>query len=167
MFVKRYFNHSQDTKCIIQKLHMCVMCMHEHYSCSTELLIWWPFKLYTYVMRMYWASAITQPHRPQLKLFHKRLYSDYKMGPWVLNSACTYLTHRVRERRTDNSCNIHVATPHFMKGTKSLNIPSFCTHTECILRYAILTIKYFPKRHSLAGLCNWDAVLFCKADTEF
>ena len=79
----------------------------------------------------------------------------------ILHSPCIYITHRVTDRRTDrqtdNSCNIHVVTPHFMKVTRSLNISAFYTHSMFIC-YTILTIKYFPKHHSLAGLCNWDAV---------
>jgi len=43
-------------------------------------------------------------------------------------SPCTYLTQSVRGRRTDNSCNMHVAIPHFMKATHLLTIPSFCAH---------------------------------------
>jgi len=46
LFVIKYFNHSQCTKRMIQKLYLCVMFMHEYYLCSNELLIWRPFRLY-------------------------------------------------------------------------------------------------------------------------
>jgi hypothetical protein len=84
--VIRYFNHSQCTKRMIPKLYLCVMCMHEYYLCSTELLICWPFRLYIYIMRKYWATGITQPPTPTVKSFHKRILSSFKMRPWVLNS---------------------------------------------------------------------------------
>ena len=79
LFVIKYFNHSQCTKRMIQKLYLCVMFMYEYYLCSTELLIWRPFRLYVYIMRKYWATGTT--HTPPLKSFHKRIYSNFKMRP--------------------------------------------------------------------------------------
>ena len=131
LLVKRYFNHSQCTKRMNQKLYFCVMCMHEYYLCSTELLIWWPFGLYIYIMWKYRATGIS--HTPPVKSFHKRIYRKFKMRPWVLNSQQLHsytLTHRVRDRRTDNNCNIHVVTPHFMNVTHSMKSLHFA-HTQC------------------------------------
>ena len=63
-------------------------------------------------------------------------YSQFTM--YLLN------THTVRDRRTDNSCNLHVVTPYFIKVKHSLKISAFCTH-NIFIRYSIITIKSLLK----------------------
>jgi hypothetical protein len=64
--------HGQNDK----KLYLCVMCMHEYYLCSNELLICRPFRSCTYTMRKYWETGIT--HTPPLNSFHKMINSNYQ-----------------------------------------------------------------------------------------
>jgi len=64
---------------MIRKLYLSVMCMHEYYLDSVELLICRPFMLYLYIMWKYWATGIT--HTWPIKSFHKRIDKDFEMRP--------------------------------------------------------------------------------------
>ena len=144
------------------------------------LMHYWIADLVTFQVIHMSCGSIGQPalcNHP-LHLLSHFITGSIVISKWDLEfyTVTMHLLNTQSKRQKDNSCNIHVVTLHFMKVTHSLKISAFCTHTHThthtrthsvFIHYTILTIKYFPQHHSLAGLCNWNAVFFCKVGNEF